>query len=544
MGRVWVTAPSLPVLIMRVSRRFYLLVSISFSLVAAVGFSAPAADADPNPPVRITIEAGELEGIVEQAGEVHAFKGIPYAAPPVGPLRWKPPLPPAPWAGVRLAHDFPPQAMQVPVWGDLGRLDSGPSEDCLYLNVWRPTNGAAEEKLPVMFWIHGGGFVAGATSEPRQNGAIMAKQGVVVVSLTYRLGIFGFFAHPELSKESRPRASGNYGLMDMVAALEWVRDNIGEFGGNPDNVTIFGQSAGSFAVSMLMASPMTDGLFHKAIGQSGAALGSGRVTRKDVEKIGLLFARDVLGTESLEVLRNMPGDQLLQLAGKKRFLPSIDGRFLDNDVVETYEKGQQKLIPLLAGWTLDESEEGALFGRDEPTMMNFRMQAYERFGDNAKGFLSAYRATNDEEAERAARDFEGDLFIAHGAWNWLELHQRTSGRPVFRYRFEQARPLPANTAQNRVSRVSHSSDIAYVFGTIDSLNLPWRDEDYAVSQMMMDYWVNFAKNGDPNGPGLTDWPAYSPQYLYPVMHLRANPRVTLDDYRDRYEFLAGFLKTL
>ena len=220
-------------------------------------------------PVQITTAHGILEGVVSSDGSVRTFKGIPYAAPPVGDLRWKAPQPVEPWEGVRRATDFPPRAMQVHVWDDMFFCDDGPSEDCLYLNLWMPSRPDTD-KLPVMFWIHGGGFIAGSTSEPRQDGGDLSKKGVIIVSLTYRMGVFGFFAHPELTAESGHEASGNYGLLDMVAALEWVRDNIATFGGDPDNVTIFGESAGSSAVNALVTSPLAGGLFHKAIGESSS----------------------------------------------------------------------------------------------------------------------------------------------------------------------------------------------------------------------------------------------------------------------------------
>ncbi len=219
--------------------------------------------------VRQTTSDGVLEGVVSADGKVRAFKGIPFAAPPVGPLRWKAPQPVVPWTGVRKAAEFGPRAMQARVYGDMIFRDEGPSEDCLYLNLWMPANPSTP-KLPVMVWIHGGGFVAGASSEPRQEGVNLCKKGVMVVSMNYRMGIFGFFAHPELTKESGHESSGNYGLMDQVAALQWVKQNIAAFGGDPDNVTIFGESAGSFSVSALMASPLSQGLFQRAIGESGA----------------------------------------------------------------------------------------------------------------------------------------------------------------------------------------------------------------------------------------------------------------------------------
>src|SRR5271154_4177367 len=250
---------------------------------------------------------GVLEGVLSADGTVRIFKGIPFAAPPVGPLRWKPPQAPAPWAGVRKAVEFGPRCMQGGIYDDMIFRDAGPSEDCLYLNLWMPAN-PAPGRLPVMVWIHGGGFAAGASSEPRQDGGKLSKLGVLIVSLNYRLGIFGFFAHPELSKESGHNASGNYGLLDQVAALEWVKKNIATFGGDPDNVTIFGESAGSFSVSTLMASPLAQGLFRRAIGESGALFGGRRPVQSlaEAEAAGVKFSEAALGTSSLAALRAKP----------------------------------------------------------------------------------------------------------------------------------------------------------------------------------------------------------------------------------------------
>ena len=274
---------------------------------------------------------GVLQGVVSADGKVRTFKGIPYAAPPVGPLRWKAPQPVAAWSGVRKATEYGARCTQAPIYSDMIFQDPGPSEDCLYLNLWMPA-APPPGRLPVMVWVYGGGFAAGATSEPRQDGGNLSKKGVLVVSMDYRLGIFGFFAHPELTKESGHDAAGNYGLLDQVAALRWVRDNIAAFGGDPDNVTIFGESAGSFSVSALMASPLSQGLFRRAIGESGAFFGDTLrpQTRAEAEKAGLEFAKSSLGTESLEALRAKPAAEILQAAsrpGGPRFVPNIDGYF-------------------------------------------------------------------------------------------------------------------------------------------------------------------------------------------------------------------------
>ena len=480
--------------------------------------------------------AGVVEGIASADGQQQTFKGIPYAAPPVGDMRWQPPQPVEPWKGVRLAHDFPPRAMQMHVWDDMRFYDDGPSEDCLYLNVWTSAK-RTEKPLPVMFWIHGGGFRAGSTSEPRQNGEVLAKKGVVVVSLTYRMGIFGFYAHPELAAESADGATGNYGLMDMVAALEWVRDNIAEFGGDPNNVTIFGESAGSFAVSMLMASPTAEGLFHKAIGQSGAALGRSMPSSEAAAERGVAFAREIYGDISLDGLRAVPGQALLEAAEKSgRFGPNIDGLFLTDQPRAIFAAGRQSEVPLLAGWNLDESGPGAIFGGEAPTLANYEARARAKFGEDAEAFLQAYSATNDAEALRVAIDFGGDSFIGHGTWRWIEAHARSGEAPVYRYMFDHPLPLPANAAENQRARAAHSWEIEYVFGVLDSKNLPWRPEDYKVSELMMNYWTNFAKRSDPNGEGVPEWPAYQ-AVGSPVMHLNPEPTVTSDDHRARYEFL-------
>lgn len=479
---------------------------------------------------------GTLEGTVSADGKVRSFKGIPYAAPPVGDLRWQPPQTAQPWSGVRLAHDFPPRAMQVHVWDDMIFRDDGPSEDCLYLNVWMPSEPKTA-KLPVMFWIHGGGFFAGSTSEGRQDGSNLAQEGVVVVSLTYRMGVFGFMAHPELAAESPVGAAGNYGLLDMVAALQWVRDNIADFGGDPDNVTIFGESAGSMAVSSLMASPAAKGLFHRAIGQSGSALGGDMPTLAEASHAGQKFAAEI-GAPTLSELRALSAQELLEKSfAWGRFRPNVDGLFLTATPALVFSRGEQAQVPLLAGWNLDEGGAGALTGRAEPTLKNVQLAARERFGIFAERFLSAYSATNDTEAERVARDYGGDRFIGFGTWNWLEQHNATSDQPTYRYMFDRMVPLNRDLAgPNEKPRASHSWDIEYVFNVLTSKNAAWEDADFALADRMAAYWANFATTGNPNGDGLPAWPQYSATNDHPVMHLNPQPSVTFDDHRARYEF--------
>jgi para-nitrobenzyl esterase len=490
--------------------------------------------------VQQTTADGILEGVVSADGKVRTFKGIPYATPPLGSLRWKAPQPVVPWTGVRKAADYGPRAMQGRIYDDMVFHDAGPSEDCLYLNLWMPAQPDVP-KLPVMVWIHGGGFIAGSSSEPRQDAGNLSKKGVLVVSMNYRMGVFGFFSHPELTQESGHDASGNYGLMDQVAALQWVKKNISAFGGDPDNVTIFGESAGSFSVSALMASPLSQGLFRRAIGESGAFFG-GTIplkSRAEAETFCLKFAETNFGTSSLEALRAKPAQELLAAALKlphEAFRPVLDGYFFPAKPVDTFAAGQQSHVALLAGWNKDEQNAKSFFSNDAPNLDNFIARAKAEFGTNAAAFLKVYSATNDAEAKRAAQDYAGDKFIAYGTWKWIELQLKTGGSPVYRYKFEQPLPLADNARPGTEPSTPHASDIEFVFRVLSSKKLPWRPEDRAVSELMASYWSNFAKTGDPNGPGLPTWPAYRATD-YQVMHLNAKSAAASDDHRNRYEFL-------
>ncbi len=497
--------------------------------------------AQPVASVTVHTRNGDLEGAVSGDGLVRAFKGIPYAAPPVGSLRWQAPQPVVPWSGVRQATAFGPRAMQGRIFGDMVFHDQGPSEDCLYLNVWAPAKPAGD-RLPVMVWIYGGGFVAGATSEGRQDGASLCQKGVLVVSMNYRLGAFGFLALPGLTQESTHHASGNYGLLDMVAALRWVHDNIAAFGGDPDNVTIFGESAGSFAVSSLMASPLAQGLFHKAIGESGAMFGRTIPARSlaAAEAAGVKFMEGAFGTAAVDQLRARSAQQILDAslkAGRDSYGPDVDGWFLPGDCPALYAAGKQSHIPLLAGWNLDEGGYQALLGTDAPTLANYTAQARKRFGEQADGFLEAYAATTDAEAKRAAADFGGDLFIGYSTWKWLDQHLATGGSPVYRYKFEELMPLPSDAKPDAAPTAYHSAEIEFVFRMLATKNLSFEPRHHDVSEMMASYWTNFAKTGNPNGPGLPHWPQYTKQDGYEVMHLKAEPVAAPDAHRARYEFL-------
>jgi para-nitrobenzyl esterase len=494
---------------------------------------------------QVRTEAGSVEGSTSADGKVQIFKGIPYAAPPVGALRWKEPQPVPSWQGVRQAKEFGARCMQGNVFGDMVFRDTAPSEDCLYLNVWTPSASLAA-RLRGMGWIYGGGFQAGATSEPRQDGERLAHKGVVIVSMNYRLGIFGFFSHPELTKESPHHASGNYGLQDQAAALQWVRKNIAAFGGDSENVTIFGESAGSFSVSALMASPLSKGLIHGAIGESGAFFGR-TLTAKPLpesEQDGVKFAA-AIGVDTLEKLRAMTSQETLDAASKDknafRFGPNIDGYFFPESPAEIYAKGNEAHIALLAGWNHDEGNYHMFFGADPATKENYAKKVAATYGDKAPEVLKAFPGDTDEQAKSSADLLSTAGFIGYGTWKWIELQTKLGVAPVYRYEFDEAPPLapPAAGAPAPADapRAYHSAEIEFVFGMLDSKKLPWRPEDYALSEQMGSYWTNFAKTGNPNGVGLPQWHQYGAKDGFEVMHLIAKPHAAPDAQRPQYELL-------
>ncbi len=509
-------------------------------ILASIMFLLPVAMfAASSPQVKTSL--GTVEG--KEDGAVQAFLGIPYAAPPVGELRWKPPAPAAQWTGVRKATDFGQHCLQGKVFGDMNFRDSGGSEDCLTLNVWIPAKRPSA-KLPVMVWIYGGGFVAGTTSEPRQDGTCLAQQGVIVVSMNYRLGVFGFLVHPELAKESGRNSAGNYGLLDQLAALHWVHDNIAAFGGDPENVTIFGESAGSFSVSAQMASPLSKGLFQKAIGESGAAFSRSGLSFEALsarEEKDVKLVSEKLGVSTLAELRAIPAEKLLQTFGKPgpegfAFGPDVDGYFLPESVPAIFAASKQNDVPLLAGWNHDEGSFEVSFSPQKPTAESMKTNAEKDFGDKASDFLKLYPTDTAERMLRSALDYAGDRFIALSTWDWMDAQGKTGKQPIYRYRFDLGPPSANANAPNLGAY--HSAEIEYVFGQLDSkTGIPWRPEDRQLSEQMQKYWANFAKSGDPNGPGLPQWPKYAAGDGWLVMFLGAHTGAHKDDLRDRYLFL-------
>ncbi len=501
---------------------------------------------------------GTLEGTLEKSG-IRSFKGVPFAAPPVGELRWREPQPVKNWQGVRKATQFGPRAMQLPVFGDMNFRSNGVSEDCLYLNVWTPSK-TGKEKLPVLVYFYGGGFIAGDGSEPRYDGESMAQKGMVAITVNYRLGVFGFFAHPELSQASPYKASGNYGFLDQAAALRWVKENIAAFGGDPNKVTIAGESAGSMSVSAQMASPLSRNLIAGAIGESGALVNSGfdPVPLAEGEQNGVKFATSI-GATSLAQLRAMDAQKLLNEAGKPgvgRFVPTIDGYFFPKTPAAIFAAGEQAKVPLLAGWNSQEMGYQALLGQDAPTKENFTKAVQRVFGERAEEILKQYAATTDEEVMQAATDLAGDRFIAYSTWKWMDLHGKTSGKPVYRYLYSRPRPEMVPEMGNATPGLAggvikdsnapkappargavHSAEIEYAMGNLATNKVyAWTPEDYKVSKTMQEYFANFIKTGNPNGAGLPKWPVATgntPQYL----NIDVNTRLETEKNRGRYQLL-------
>ena len=488
---------------------------------------------------QVTVTGGVLEGTVGTDPAVRVFKGVPFAAPPVGALRWKAPQPVVAWKGVKKADEWGTRCMQGPTFGPLHTRDKQMGEDCLYLNVWT-TAKSAKARQPVLLMFHGGGFAAGSASEPRTDGEWFAKQGIVVVEPNYRLGVFGFLAHPELTRESNGHGSGNYGMLDQVAALQWVKRNVAAFGGDPGNVTINGESAGSLSVSALMASPLTRQLVHKAIGQSGAFFtsptrGLAEKTVPEKEQDGVEFATSV-GASSLAELRAKPADEILAAVMKTGgwgYSPGVDNYFMPEKVAAVYAAGKQSKIPLLAGWTSAEMGMAVAMNPQKPTASTFPDKLKEQFKDQADAAARVYPTTTDAEALQSAADLASDMFIAYSTWKWIEVHAKTA--PVYRYRFDRA--LPEANGSNRFG-AAHASDIEYSFNTLDSKKADWTPEDREAARAMAGYFANFVKTGNPNGPGLPPWPEFGK--TREVMVLDAVSKAIPEPGRARYEFIDGF----
>jgi para-nitrobenzyl esterase len=484
-------------------------------VVAVLSFtSAFAAVTDP-----VHVEQGLLAGSNGNSPDVRVYRGVPFAAPPVGDLRWKAPQPAAKWQGVRKAAEFSNACWQTPYPAAAAIYQAmlpGLSEDCLYLNVWTPAK-SAKDRLPVMVWIHGGGFTRGFGGTSSYNGEALARKGAIIVTINYRLGIFGFFAHPELTAESGHHASGNYALLDQIAALQWVQKNIAAFGGDPTRVTIFGESAGSWAVNALMASPLAKGLFQRAIGESGGLFSPMKTlvdAEKEGEKLGKLLAPDSAAKKSedskepaqqdtLKALRSMKPEELLKSAETDTARAIVDGWVLPQDVATIFAQGRQNDVPLIVGYNADEGTTLAPQGANLKAFM-FVGGVHQRYGPQADALLKVYPAASDEEAVSSFYSAYRDQAFGWEMRTWARMATSTGHQPAYMYYFSRRAPGPLSAKL----RAFHALEIAYVFGTF-VWPFPWEDTDKKISDAMTSYWVNFAASGNPNGASLTKWPSYS-----------------------------------
>jgi para-nitrobenzyl esterase len=449
----------------------------------------------------VEVEGGRIAGVpLPDSPGVVAYKGIPFAAPPLGDLRWKPPQPVVPWEGVRDARAFGPACSQRPYpEGSLfaSKLERV-SEDCLNLNVWT-VGTAATEPRPVLVWIHGGSLTRGAGSLPFYDGAALAGKGAVVVTINYRLGAFGFLALPGLTAESEHRASGNYGLLDQVAALRWVQRNIRALGGDPGRVTIVGESAGSRSVAFLLSSPLARGLFHRAIGESGGGLGVMQ-SLKEAEEAGAKWASSFADT-SLGALRAKSAEDVLSATGAAGFPVIVDGWALPRDVTTTFAEGAQNDVPTLVGYNADEAT--ALYPFVPTPATAYVEKSRLRYGALTEDFLRIYPVRTDDDARAAHNASLRDSMLGWATRSWARAATATGKSKVYSYYFTR---VPPGFNSERYGAF-HGAEIAYVFGNLQPPR-PWQDVDRALSAAMMSYWINFAIHGNPNGAGLPPWPAY------------------------------------
>ena len=506
---------------------------------------------------------GVVEGTYSADSAVVVFKGVPFAAPPVGELRWREPQPVVAWEGVRQCTEFGDDPAQPHIFGDMNFKAAKKSEDCLYLNIWKPKDAAG---CPVLIYFNGGGLMAGSGSEPRYAGDSLAHHGIISITANYREGIFGFFAHPDLTAASPNHTSGNYGILDQVAAIRWVHDNIAAFGGDPSRITIAGESAGSFSVSVLMASPLSREYIAGAIGSSGAEMKpSYAQPLANAENRSVQLLSEMGAT--LEQLRALPTDSLMKLMPVRGMSSiSIDGYLLDKTVDDIFAAGEQAKVPLLAGWN---SMESTPFGNGKPSLKGFKAMLQSRLGERTDEVLKAYGLRKDQDLYSwNAIELAGALFTAFPTWKWCEMHARTDNR-VYRYFYTHPRPAmtaaysdkePAlaggvkdkekrqPTADDKLREslkgAVHSADIEYAMGNLATNEVfAWNDDDYKVQQNFMCTYINFIKTGNPNGPGVPDWRPINGEKIAPVMYidteckLVANPEVEA-----RYKLLDSVLK--
>jgi para-nitrobenzyl esterase len=495
-------------------------------------------------PEQVTIDSGMLAGTASGQPSVRVFKGIPFAAPPLGENRWKAPQPVAKWDGVRKADAFGAPCAAGPAGPGRGGRGPAPgaaaatppaqtappreparSEDCLYLNVWTSANNP-NDRRPVMMWIYGGGFTGGSGGLAWYDGENLASKGPVIVTMNYRLGSLGFFAHPELAKESGRNAAGNYGMMDAIAALQWIKRNIGAFGGDPNNVTIAGESAGAMMVGALVGSPQAKGLFNRAIAQSGGYMGltMGRMTPGQTAQANGVKTMEALGVKTIAELRAKPLNELTGLSAGGLI---VDGYIIPEDLSLTFMNGKQNVVDVLTGSNKDEANFGLCFGvggrggGPGPTIETFKANAQRRFGEAADEYVKLYGVTTDADAQPAAHMACGDEIN----WNMRQwaVAQAKAGKKAYTYFFTR---IPTINNAPSPQGATHTAEISYAFNNPKGqANQTWNDVDTKLADQMSSYWVNFISKGDPNGSGLPKWPEYKELASGRVMVLGDTPQV-------------------
>ena len=520
--------------------------------------------------LQVKTQYGVLEGFEENG--VKKFLGVPFAQAPVGDLRWKAPQPVQPWEGVREAKQFGDDPMQLNVFGDMNFRGSGRSEDCLYLNIWTTAKTTADA-LPVLIYFNGGGLMAGSGSEPRYDGSSIAKEGVIGVTANYREGVFGFFAHPELTAASDYKGSGNFGFLDQVAAIKWVKENIAAFGGNPDRITIVGESAGSFSVSLLMCSPLSKDLIAGAMLSSGAeVLPYKPATQAEADSAGVALLK-AAGIASLADAMALSADSLQSLLPPKGMANVVlDGYFMTESADAVFEKNEQAQVPLLAGWNSLEGHPMQVLQGQAPTVQNFKNALKAQFGDMTDEIFDAYGITTDEDVlSQKGLDLASDLFTGFPTWKVCDYHAK-SGLPVYRYHYMHPRPQVSAKMGDKVGALAggvrektaeekkaaaqqpaiapgavHSADIEYAMGTLDTNEYyDWQQADYDISKLFLSYYANFCKTGNPNGEGLPQWTAITKDNLdaAPVMKIDVESKeVASPEKENAYRTLEKFYRS-
>ncbi|MCK5441810.1 MAG: carboxylesterase family protein [Maribacter sp.] len=511
-------------------------------------------------PVKVKLEKGIIEGNYNTHTGIQTYFGVPFAKPPVGELRWKAPQPLEPWEGVKETKAFGPRPMQTMVFGDMKSRSNGLSEDCLYLNIWTPTTHNLKD-LPVLVYFYGGGNVAGDASEYRYDGESMAKKGMVVVTTNYRLNIFGFLIHPELSDEAPYKASGNYGILDQHAALKWVHQNIKAFGGDPSKITIAGESAGSLAVSVQMASPLSKDLIAGAIGESGAAINPtlAPISLQEGEKMGADFLQKA-GYSNLAEFNKLSTREIYEIYNDSKlfgFPMVIDGYILPKTLPEIFEEKAQAQVPLLLGWNSAEIP-GMAFMQGQPfTEEGFTAKVKEAYPKEYKKVLKLYPHGSEKEIIRSATSLASDRFIVYSTWKWFDLHRKNSNQSVYRYLYNKLRPplvdktLTSGLAGGTVEAGSnapkipepvgapHACEIEYCMGNLHLVkDYAWTADDFKVSETMQNYFANFIKTGNPNDENLAQWPSANSDDTNPaVMVLDVESKAEKATNDNRYLFL-------